>query len=156
MCMAEPWSEHLTPPRIISNLSFSSCSSAVCVSHPFISVWVCLVLPGRDLQKGFLHNWRFFSLLWHIAESDSPDVSNVFLSRSVSPLHSCVSVWVFGVCWKKSLQKNLSVSVHAYMYLTMHLHYQCQSSPESSSKCWCLIPRMMMTCIITCSSRHIM
>ena len=23
-------------------------------------------------------------------------------------------------------------------------------------KCWCLIPCMMMTCIITCSSRHIM
>lgn len=34
----------------------------MCV-RPFISVWLLLGLPGRDLQKSFLHNWKVFFLL---------------------------------------------------------------------------------------------
>lgn len=127
---------------------------------------VCVhsVLPGKDLQKSFLHNWRFFSSsLTYCWVRLFGSEQCLFLQGGLALTTVCVCVFGDCVCTEKQARRRICLWACAFAYVSVHLDYLCQHCPTPfqpprapGSKCWYLIPCMMMTCIITCSSRHIM
>lgn len=106
-----------------------------------LSVCVCVracvctqYCQGKIYRKAFYIIEDFFPLLWHIAESDSLEVSNVFFYRVGWPSRPCVCVSLATACALKSkpAEEFVCEHVHSHMWACISIIYVSTAPPPSS------------------------
>lgn len=106
-----------------------------------LSVCVCVracvctqYCQGKIYRKAFYIIEDFFPLLWHIAESDSLEVSNDFFYRVGWPSRPCVCVCLATACALKSkpAEEFVCEHVHSHMWACISIIYVSTAPPPSS------------------------
>lgn len=98
---------------------------------------VCVhsVLPGKDLQKSFLHNWRFFSSsLTYCWVRLFGSEQCLFLQGGLALTTVCVCVCLATACALKSkpAEEFVCEHVHSHMWACISIIYVSTAPPPSS------------------------